>query len=430
MIHEEHKIKDINSMRKILVFIISLACLAMSGSVQAQTWHDAKSGNIHVFGNGWPSSIKNKYQRLPTTMRTKLKVSKVWTNSLLSSGLYVRFRTDAKAISVQYEMTQAATQHYFVSTFGQSGIDLFARSADGKTYHWLAPHVNNATFGSPATAYYGNIIPANMEGETVCEYILYLPSLNGVSSLKVGTTDAETFEWIEVPEENDYIVAYGSGTVQGASASHPGNIWTNRVGRALDIQVLNFGFMGLAKLEAGVFDVLAELNPKAYIIDAMPDMLSTPDVIVERIVAGVNTLRAVRDCPILLVESPGTPDKLIHPATEALHVEANARLKQAYDQLKAEGCRNIFYLSQEEIGLTSDDFLDGTDVNDLGMKRYAEVYLEKLAYIEEHMEGGDAIDEIPSYQSSNDKLYDLGGRQVRDDKQKGIFIQRGKKILR
>lgn len=414
-------------MKKLLIFLISLACLLMSSGLQAQTWYDAKNGGNHVFGNGWPTSTQNKYQRCPTTVRTKLG-SKMWNNSLLTAGLYVRFRTDAKAISVKYEMTQAATQHYFVSTFGQSGVDLYARSADGKTYHWLAPHVGNAGFGSPATANYRNIIPANMEGEAVCEYVLYLPSLNGISSLQVGTTDANTFEWIEVPEESDYIVAYGSGTVQGASASHPGNTWTNIVGRALDIQVLNFGFMDMAKLESRVFDVLAELNPKAYIIDAMTDMQSSSNYIVERVVAGVTTIRATRNCPILLVESPGTPDKLIHPATEVLHTEANAKLKEAYNQLKEEGFRNIFYLSQEEIGLTSDNFLDATHVNDLGMKRYAEVYLAKLAYIEEHLEGPDAIDEVVNDKPSNGKWYDLNGRQTGKVRQQGIFIQNGKKI--
>ncbi len=417
-------------MKKLLIFLVCLISLPMCDGVQAQTWHDARDGGYHVFGLGWSRSSLRKYQRLPTAERSLIGNTNLSNNSLLSSGLYVRFRTDANAISISYVMTKSATQHYFVSTFGQSGVDLYARSDDGKTYHWLAPHVGNAGFSSPATANYRNIIPANMEGNKVCEYVLYLPSLNGVNSLKVGTnTDAETFEWIEAPEEFDGIVAYGGGTVQGASASHPGNTWTNIVGRALDLPVVNLGFMGMAQLDKGVFDVMAELKPQAFIIDAMPDMLSNIDDIVDRVLAGVKTLRAVNQRPILLVESPGTPDKLIRPDVQALHTAANAKLKEAYDQLISEGYHNIFYMTEEEIGLTDDDFVDGIDVNDLGMKRYAEVYLQKLAYIEENKEDLlDAIDRVEAPVKENGATYDLNGRRVGDNLQKGIYIRNGKKF--
>ncbi len=418
-------------MKKLLIFLVCLISLPMCDGVQAQTWHDARDGGYHVFGLGWSRSSLRKYQRLPTAERSLIGNTNLSNNSLLSSGLYVRFRTDANAISISYVMTKSATQHYFVSTFGQSGVDLYARSDDGKTYHWLAPHVGNAGFSSPATANYRNIIPANMEGNKVCEYVLYLPSLNGVNSLKVGTnTDAETFEWIEAPEEFDGIVAYGGGTVQGASASHPGNTWTNIVGRALDLPVVNLGFMGMAQLDKGVFDVMAELKPQAFIIDAMPDMLSNIDDIVDRVLAGVKTLRAVNQRPILLVESPGTPDKLIRPDVQALHTAANAKLKEAYDQLISEGYHNIFYMTEEEIGLTDDDFVDGIDVNDLGMKRYAEVYLQKLAYIEENKEDLlDAIDRVEAPVKENGATYDLNGRRVGDNLQKGIYIRNGKKFV-
>ena len=417
-------------MKKLLIFLVCLISLPMCDGVQAQTWHDARDGGYHVFGLGWSRSSLRKYQRLPTAERSLIGNTNLSNNSLLSSGLYVRFRTDANAISISYVMTKSATQHYFVSTFGQSGVDLYARSDDGKTYHWLAPHVGNAGFSSPATANYRNIIPDNMEGNKVCEYVLYLPSLNGVNSLKVGTnTDAETFEWIEAPEEFDGIVAYGGGTVQGASASHPGNTWTNIVGRALDLPVVNLGFMGMAQLDKGVFDVMAELKPQAFIIDAMPDMLSNIDNIVNRVLTGVKTLRAVNQRPILLVESPGTPDKLIRPDVQALHTAANAKLKEAYDQLISEGYHNIFYMTEEEIGLTDDDFVDGIDVNDLGMKRYAEVYLQKLAYIEENKEDLlDAIDRVEAPVKENGATYDLNGRRVGDNLQKGIYIRNGKKF--
>ena len=122
------------------------------------------------------------------------------------------------------------------------------------------------------------------------------------------------------------------------------------------------------------------------------------------------------------------PDKLIRPNVEALHTAANAKLKEAYNQLVDEGYHNLFYMTQEEIGLVADDFLDGIDVNDLGMKRYADVYLKKLAYIEENKEDLDAIERVEAPVKETGAVYDLNGRRVGSNLQKGIYIRNGRKI--
>ena len=97
-------------MKKLLIFLVCLASLAMSDGVEAQTWHNAKDGGYHVFGIGWSRTSLRKYQRLPTLQRSMLKNTELSNNSILSSGLYVRFRTDATAISIKYTMTKSATQ--------------------------------------------------------------------------------------------------------------------------------------------------------------------------------------------------------------------------------------------------------------------------------------------------------------------------------
>ena len=416
-------------MKKLFIFLACLIGLNMSNHTQAQIWHNAKNDGYHIFGQGWSRSSQNKYQRIPETLKSKLNNSGLWIGSRNCAGFYVRFRTDATTISVRYSLTTAATQYMYLSAYGQSGVDLYARSNDGKTFHWMAPHVGNASFGTPAIANYRNVIAQNMEGNNVCEYQLYLPNLNGITMLEVGVnTETETFEWIEAPEEDEQIVAYGSAVVAGASASHVGNSWTNMLGRALDTQVLNFGYATQVKLEEGMFAVLAELKAKVFIIDAMPDMINNVSNIKSGILAGVKTLRAVNQRPILLVESPGTADKLIRPELEARHTAANAELRKAYDELTEAGYHNIFYMTQEEIGLTADDFLDGIDVNDLGMKHYAEAYLKKLAYIEQHKENiPDGITDLEATKGTG-KVYDLTGRPANEKHlTKGVYIRNGKK---
>jgi hypothetical protein len=402
--------------------------------VNGQTWHDASEGGFHIFGQGWPQLSQKKFQRLPITEKSKLNNVALWNASQLSAGLYVRFRTDATSIRVRFTLTKQAVQHYNISSFGQSGVDLYARSDDGKTFHWLGNHLNYG-FGTPATANFRNIVPQNMEGNKECEYMLYMPNFNGVSKLEVGVNEGASFQYIEVPEDDEPIVVYGSSAVQGSSASRPGNSWANMLGRDLDAQIINMGFADNAKLDEGIFKVMADLKPRVFIIDAMPDMKTIPQLIKERVVAGVKILQAMTNRPVLLVESPGAPDRLIRPSENELHTKANEQLREAYDQLTQDGYTNLFYMTQEELGLNEEDFLDGINPSDLGMKHYAAAYAKKLAYIEENKDPIiDAVEAIEDKSQATDlksqTIYDLQGRKVTGTQlSEGLYIINGKKIV-
>jgi len=420
-------------MKKIIILLI----LMVSGQwsmVNGQTWHDASEGGFHIFGQGWPQLSQKKFQRLPITEKSKLNNVALWNASQLSAGLYVRFRTDATSISVRFTLTKQAVQHYNISSFGQSGVDLYARSDDGKTFHWLGNHLNYG-FGTPATANFRNIVPQNMEGNKECEYMLYMPNFNGVSKLEVGVNEGASFQYIEVPEDDEPIVVYGSSAVQGSSASRPGNSWANMLGRELDAQIVNMGFADNAKLDEGIFKVMADLKPRVFIIDAMPDMKTMPQLIKERVVAGVKILQAMTNRPVLLVESPGAPDRLIRPGQDELHTKANEQLREAYDQLTQDGYTNLFYMTQEELGLNEEDFLDGINPSDLGMKHYAAAYAKKLAYIEENKDPIiDAVEAIEDKSQAADlksqTIYDLQGRKVTGTQlSEGLYIINGKKIV-
>lgn len=420
-------------MKKLIILLI----FTVSGQwsmVNGQTWHDASEGGFHIFGQGWPQLSQNKFQRLPITKKSKLNNVTLWNASQLSAGLYVRFRTDATSISVRFTLTKQAVQHYNISSFGQSGVDLYARSDDGKTFHWLGNHLNYG-FGTPATANFRNIVPQNMEGNKECEYMLYMPNFNGVSKLEVGVDEGASFQYIEVPEDDEPIVVYGSSAVQGSSASRPGNSWANMLGRELDAQIVNMGFADNAKLDEGIFKVMADLKPRVFIIDAMPDMKTIPQLIKERVMAGVKILQAMTNRPVLLVESPGAPDRLIRPGEDELHAKANEQLREAYDQLTQDGYTNLFYMTQEELGLNEEDFLDGINPSDLGMKHYAAAYAKKLAYIEENKDPIiDAVEAIEDKSQATDlksqTIYDLQGRKVTGTQlSEGLYIINGKKIV-
>ena len=420
-------------MKKIIISLLCISGLALSLGTHAQTWYDASEGGFYIFGQGWPLLSQKKFQRLPVTAKSKLNDQNLWNASLLNAGLYVRFRTDSKSVSVRFTLSKQAVQFYNMSTFGQSGVDLYARSSDGKTFHWIGNHLNYS-FGTTATANFRNLVPQNMEGSDECEYILYMPSFNTVGKLEVGVDEGATFAYIPIPEEVEPIVVYGSSAVQGSSASRPGNSWANMLGRQLDTPVVNLGFANRAKLDEGVFKLMADLKPRVFIIDAMADMKDTPTQVKERVVAGVKILQAMTNRPVLLVESPGAPDASIRPTDAELHIQANQQLRQAYDQLVEDGYTNLFLLTSEELALTADDYLDGINPNDLGMLHYAQAYARKLAEIDELKDP--IIDGVSAPLSNGSqttsRTYDLYGRPVSTPTgtplPHGIYIRDGKTL--
>jgi hypothetical protein len=60
----------------------------------------------------------------------------VWNLSRDSAGMMVRFKTNATAISVHYKLSKSQLGMEHMPATGVSGIDLYARDADGK-WKWV-----------------------------------------------------------------------------------------------------------------------------------------------------------------------------------------------------------------------------------------------------------------------------------------------------
>jgi len=125
-------------------------------------WYDATL--LGIEGKGWTNTISG-YDRLSIT--TKKKVRKIiWTLSKFSSGLLVRFKTNAKTINVNWILTNPKLAMPHMPATGVSGIDLYARNKEG-VLRFCAngrPHSisNNVTFALPVSQ----------------EYVIYFPTYN------------------------------------------------------------------------------------------------------------------------------------------------------------------------------------------------------------------------------------------------------------
>jgi hypothetical protein len=415
-------------MKKIILLLMSLVLCDMA---QAQTWYSAAVENC-IYGQGWTTENARRFQRLPTSVGVKV-TSDIWNVARNGAGLYVRFKTNSTTITVKYKMRNAAVRYPQLSTLGQSGVDLYARSADGKTFHWIGNRLSFsfAAAGSESTLTFSGIDPTKMEGQSVCEYQLYLPTFNSVATLRIGVNEGSSFEFVPVSGTDKPIVVYGSAAVEGGSVTHAGNIWPSRVGRELDANVINLGLFDRAKLQDSVMSVVSELDAEMFIIDAIPDLTDEVSAIQEKVEKAVRTLRAKSQAPILLTEGPGCPDSMAVTYYDSIQTEANAQLKAAYLSLQKAGVKNLFYMTRAELALTEDAMSDGVNPNDIGMKEYADAYVRKIKYIREHKEViPDGIAGVKR-ENAQGAVYDLEGRYCGTDMSKlpkGIYVVNGRKV--
>jgi lysophospholipase L1-like esterase len=154
--------------------------------------------------------------------------------------------------------------------------------------------------------------------------------------------------------------------------------WTNIVQRRTDSPVINLGFSGNALMDASVYDLISEVDARMYVLDCMPNMYVVHDSIVSRTLAGVQKIRAKSNAPILLVENDGYMYGNTNKPIENECDVTNRELHKAYEQLLANGVKDIYYMTKEEIGMTPDAQVDGWHPSDVGMQLYADAYVKKI----------------------------------------------------
>jgi hypothetical protein len=206
------------------------------------------------------------------------------------------------------------------------------------------------------------------------EFLLYLPLYNGVNSVQIGIAPDNPISKPS-PRQQDRsrpICFYGTSIVEGGCASRPGMAHTAILGRRLDYPVINLGFSGNGPMELELSKLMAELDPAVFVVDCLPNM--EPPQVLERAVPFVKILRQSRpETPIVLVEniayqgSPYIPERL-----KGYKIK-NAALRQAYEQMIAEGIKKLFYIPCDELlGHDEEATVDGTHPTDLGFMRMAD----------------------------------------------------------
>lgn len=356
-------------MRWCAAFLILLNVLPIQAQrTKPLTWFDAQ--HLEVDGRGWEDT-QDFFDRLPSRAEEIVR-SPVWRLSRHSSGMCVRFTTDATQIHARWALTNPWLYLPNMAATGVSGIDLYVKTKDSR-WRWLA--VGQPTAQTNTVRLVENIPKATRE------YLLYLPLHNGIRSLEIGVPKGveltPTGPW--GPGERKPIVFYGTSIQQGLCASRPGMVHSAILGRRFNWPTLNLGFSGQGKMEPELAELLAELDPAVYVLDCLPNMGASQ--VSERVEPFIRILRAARPTtPIVLVEDRTMQDAFLVTGRQAYHDANRAALKSAFERLKDSGVEQLYYIEGENLfGADGEGSADGSHPNDLGFMRQAAIFEETLA---------------------------------------------------
>ena len=318
-------------------------------------WYDCK--DLTVEGKGW-SDTASFYDRLPARAEGKVTPS-VWDLSHHSAGLCVRFVVNVASVQVRWSLLpKGAMSMPHMPATGVSGVDLYAKDKQGR-WQFVA---NGRPAGTTNTAHFSP--PSGQP----C--LLYLPLYNGVTSVEIGVPKGSTISQPDPAGQRKPIAIYGTSITQGGCASRPGMAFTAIIGRKLDLPVINLGFSGSGLMEPAMADLLAELDPSAYVLDCLWNM--SPEMVSNRVEPFVKRLRVARpDTPICLAEDCSVRN--------VCPTEKGTILRTIHQKLTAAGVKNLHFLSNQ--GMLGDDTegtVDGCHPNDLGMMRQAEAFAKAL----------------------------------------------------
>ncbi|MDX8340569.1 SGNH/GDSL hydrolase family protein [Draconibacterium sp. IB214405] len=357
----------------LLAVLISISALAKNDKIK--WWNPAKNSFDVIDGQGWQADLETPYDRLPTKAKATVRDA-VWNLSKHTAGLKIRFRTNASEIKVKYQIGGNLNMPHMPST-GVSGLDLYAKNADGE-WIWCRGHYS---FGDTITYEFRNITPNDQYHQMGREYHLYLPLYNSVKWMEIGVADDALFEPIPLRQEKP-IVVYGTSIAQGGCASRPGMAWTSLLERKMDNPLINLAFSGNGRLEDEVAELIAEIDAKVYILDCLPNLTlgetySENDVY-QKVENTVKILRSKSSAPILLVEHAGYGFESSNIAQKEGTKKLNAAQAKAFADLMTAGYTNMTVLTQEELNLDFDSYVDGVHPTDRGMEQYALAYEKKL----------------------------------------------------
>lgn len=362
-------------MMRLHKILLTLVCFTVLSAHAQWKWLNPLECGFPVIQNqGWTEEIGDRYVRLP--QRAEGKVRKpVWDLSRNSAGLAIHFFSNAPELKVRYQVSGPLNMPHMPTT-GVSGVDLYSIDSDGQWRFYFGGYPSGDTL-----QYHYTNIGKDMYHDRGYEFRLYLPPYNTIKWLEIGVPENDELTFIPVSPEKP-ILLYGTSIAQGACASRPGMTWGTILQRSLGYPLINLGFSGNGRLEKEVLDFICEIDARLYILDCLPNLTpKSKDEITQLVSDAVKQIRATHSSPILLVEHAGYSNALANDTKLQDYTRMNEGAKKAFEELQAQGIKDIYYLTREELGPHPDAWVDYVHPSDWGMETQANAVERKVREI-------------------------------------------------
>ncbi|RNI29983.1 hydrolase [Rufibacter immobilis] len=357
------------------LFLMFMACVLLgSPDAVAQDSTGVKytyvnARDLSVLGQS--ATVRDSgFHRIDAAERPKLPnaVARLATNS---AGISVSFQTNSKSIKLKWRLAKYNTL-WNMTPAAVNGLDLYA---------WNGKEWQYAATARPAKEQNDVLVLSNLDGQ-LRHYRVHLPLYAAAEEVHVGVEAGSTLQKADarfLPTQK--VVIYGSSITQGASASRPGMAYPAILSRQLNLDIYNLGFSGSGKMEMALAEVLGQMDADVYVLDCVPN--PSPEQIRERAVPFIKRLRELKPhTPILMVESVFRESTPWDQEKRKFDNGQNEEFRKAYEQLKQEKYKNLYYLSAKDLpSYDHEGTIDGSHLSDLGFMRVAPFVGKKLKKI-------------------------------------------------
>lgn len=339
---------------------------AAPGADDEWDWYEAK--DLGLEGQIHDAEFDSPYDRFPKWAHG-VAPENLWGVSRHSTGMSCRFVPHAKTLKFKWTTEGVNWLDPLMTPCALGGIDVYGWRED-KGAWWFIKLGRGADKGEDRAKVTHRNLDVRWTPGMPC--LVNLPLRAKIVEFKIGVPKGTKID--KAPAHKTAakpVVIYGTSLVHGCNASRPGMLFSSIAARKADVEMVNLGFSGAAKMEMGMCDVLAGIDASLYILDALKNM--SMDLILERYEVFVRELNRRR---------PDTPIILCEDAHAECLSEKSAFVEALFKRLKAEDPAkwSKLYLLPDEDMYPGDgeETVDGCHPNDWGMMHMGKAYAAKI----------------------------------------------------
>ena len=369
--------------KTVAAFALAALCAATAAAAPKKPlkFHNAFEAPFELNGFPWRGP-NGELRRLPMNITPDMLFREAESLVWHSAGGEVRFRTSSDRVVLRAELYHVSDMNHMTRN-GSAGFVFFTesgrKSEKFQRVIGLSPSQAKLGAGPDGKARLKFTLNLNNGGK-LRDITIYMPLYSAVRKMEIGIEEDAKLEPPAPHKIKDPICFYGSSITQGCSASHPGNVYTTLLCRAVDAPQINLGFSSSARGEQCVAEAIAGLKLSAFVMDYDHNAQSIQQL-EDTHEAFFKTVRAAQPkLPIIIVSGPR--DGSYEPYRQRRDI-----IKRTYDNAVAAGDKNVYFVD----GLSFFDRIprkfctvDNVHPTDLGFHL---MYLKILPVLQEALGG-------------------------------------------